>query len=349
MDVVCRSVVGANGMKSTFHNVTQVPLHLKKTNLPVWPAAANTTWPTSLANAAQCRNLRETEPKKEQNRIKDKEICRNTALEIEWVGEVCWKCIKTKLLKCFKLNWTLNHFGQGKYDTVLFLLSSKALGRGKDWAKRTKSVCCFSACWFWVESNLSLLFCSVQRWRSAVRSLSRMKLKALSTTLKGPSLPHYFYYSAASCGTELVRVSSASCVWPTSPAVCVHVNNVTGDRRKLGNQVWILCCAVSPTRLGLLTISNSRPPTTQLHAHTAINTFHLLRETHLITLSATAQFMASPLTQTGGSMQGQSQCITTDSFFYSLHRAVGPTLLNTDVAVLSKLLQPQSEPRLSAL
>lgn len=84
-----------------------------------------------------------------------------------------------------------------------------------------------------------------------------MKLKALSTTLKGPSLPHYFYYSAAYCGTELVRVSSASCIQQTFPAVCVHVNNVTGDRRKLENQLQTrLCCTVRPTGLDLLTISN---------------------------------------------------------------------------------------------
>ncbi len=38
------------------------------------------------------------------------------------------------------------------------------------------------------EWNLTSLYCSVQRWRSAAASRSRMKSKAQSTTLKGPSL-----------------------------------------------------------------------------------------------------------------------------------------------------------------
>lgn len=168
------------------------------------------------------------------------------------MGEVCRECIKTKPLNFSELNWALNHSGQGKYDTVLFLLSSKALWRGMGWAKWTESVCCFSACWSWVESNLSVQFCSARPWRSAARSLSRMETRTQSATLRGPSAPRYSRSSAARCRKELVRVSRATSGELLLQFACKqHRAHRKAKELNLGSP---LC--ESPTLLGLLPISN---------------------------------------------------------------------------------------------
>lgn len=84
-----------------------------------------------------------------------------------WMRERCVRSVsKQNHSPFFKLNWTLNRFGSREiWHTVVFAeLQCKRswevkTGR-RSWAKRTKSVCCFSACWSWVESKLSVLFCA---------------------------------------------------------------------------------------------------------------------------------------------------------------------------------------------
>lgn len=96
----------------------------------------------------------------------------------------------------------------------------------------------------------------------------------------------------------------------------------------------VLCCA-APPNLVCYQSTMCRPPTTQLHTHTSLNTFHWLPSPHLWTLSAIAQFTASPSKQTGSSTQGQTQCITAESFFQSLLWAIRPRLRNTDVVLVN--------------
>lgn len=112
----------------------------------------------------------------ERNRAKERKIELKIKKQAERNGEVQhggrskWeRCvvesIKTKPPAFFKLSWTLNHFRRGKYGNVIFCWTPvraplEVKTERRSWAKRTKSVCCFSACWSWVESNLSVLFCA---------------------------------------------------------------------------------------------------------------------------------------------------------------------------------------------
>lgn len=77
----------------------------------------------------------------------------------------------------------------------------------RSWAKRTKSVCCFSACWSWAESNLSVLFCATLEV-CGDESL-KDEVKGSIHNSQGP-VPHYFCSGAARFGTELGMVPSVS-------------------------------------------------------------------------------------------------------------------------------------------
>ena len=112
--------------------IRKTPLRFKKAYLRAFSSEEH--YLEFLANVRPigCRNLRESEPGEKKIELKKKETSGETRRECSvGGGSSKWERCAVSVSKqnhpaFFKLNWTLNHFGRGKYDTVLFLLSSNA-------------------------------------------------------------------------------------------------------------------------------------------------------------------------------------------------------------------------------
>lgn len=163
------------------------------------------------------------------------------------------------------------------------------------------------------EWNLTSLCRSEQLWRSA--SLSEDLLKGpvrllVIILLVGRSLggcrPCQIYNSCI-CSSQLLMFVYTTW-WGTQEDPGVNLDA-------------LLCSQLHP----ISSASNQHCSDLLRCTHTCTHSARpWLPETHLLTLSAVAQFTASPLTQTGGNTRGQTRYITTESFFQYLLRAVRP-------------------------
>lgn len=128
----CGSGVGARGMRSTSDNDTQDPIALWK-GLPACVLLRGNIIRSSWQMLPDLMLKYQGKASQERkNRIEEKETSRKTRRECKRGGKavsgrgVSWVYPNRTTRPFFKLNWTLNHFGGGKYDTVLFLSSSNA-------------------------------------------------------------------------------------------------------------------------------------------------------------------------------------------------------------------------------
>lgn len=128
----CGSGVGARGMRSTSDNDTQDPIALWK-GLPACVLLrGNIIWSSWQMLPDLMLKYQGKRARREKIELKKKKQAERRGESASAGGKavsgrgVSWVYPNRTTRPFFKLNWTLNHFGGGKYDTVLFLSSSNA-------------------------------------------------------------------------------------------------------------------------------------------------------------------------------------------------------------------------------